>query len=195
MHHQPLSIEFVLPVWLDEHMQTYAGSRNQHDRMAFVIEASRRNMLEKTGGPFAAAVFESETGTLISLGTNLVVMQGLSILHAEIVALTVAQKKLGSYDLGAAGMPSHELVTSTEPCAMCYGAIPWSGVRRLVTGSREADVRGIGFDEGPKIERWKEELERRGIEVITDIQRDQATRVLAEYRENGGHIYNARNTN
>jgi tRNA(Arg) A34 adenosine deaminase TadA len=194
MHHQPLSIEFMLPFWLDEHMQTYAASCDLDDRMAFVIEASRRNVLEKTGGPFAAAVFESETDVLVALGVNLVTSQGLSILHAEMVALTVAQKKLGTYDLGAANTPSHELVTSTEPCAMCYGAIPWSGVRRVITGSRDADVRGIGFDEGPKIECWKEELEKRGIEIITDIQREQAARVLAEYLENGGHIYNARNT-
>jgi len=194
MHHQPDSIEFVLPAWLDEHMQSYSASRDVNDRMSFVIETSRRNVLENTGGPFAAAVFESDTGKLVSLGVNLVTTQRISILHAEIVALTVAQRKLGTYDLGAADMPSHELVTSTEPCAMCYGAIPWSGVRRVITGSRDADVRGIGFDEGPKIEHWQEELEKRSIEVITNIQRDSAARVLVEYAENGGHIYNARGT-
>jgi tRNA(Arg) A34 adenosine deaminase TadA len=135
------------------------------------------------------------TGALVSLGVNLVTTQGLSILHAEIVALTVAQKKLGNYDLGANGMQSHELITSTEPCAMCYGAIPWSGVRRVITGSRDVDVRGIGFDEGPKITRWKEELEQRGIKVITDIHREAAAQVLTDYFEKGGHIYNARDTN
>jgi tRNA(Arg) A34 adenosine deaminase TadA len=195
MLHQPDSIEFTLPAWLDECMQSYTVSQDLRDRMSFVIEASRRNVLEKTGGPFAAAVFEIKTGKLVSLGVNLVTTQGLSFLHAEMVALTVAQKKLGTYDLGANDMPSHEIIASTEPCTMCYGAIVWSGVRRLVTGSRDADVRGIGFDEGPKIGGWKEELEKRGIEVISDIQRDAAARVLVDYLKKGGLIYNARNAN
>lgn len=194
MQHQPESIEFILPAWLDEYMQSYTASRDINERMSFVIEASRRNLAHKTGGPFAAAVFETHTGELVSLGVNLVTTQGLSFLHAEMVALTVAQKKLGAYDLGAAGMPSHELITSTEPCAMCYGAIPWSGVRRIITGAREADVLDIGFDEGPKIENWEEELEKRGIEIITDMQRDNAASVLVEYFENGGLIYNSRGT-
>ena len=194
MHHQPNSIEFLLPVWLDEFMQKYTTSSDFNDRMSFVIEASRRNIQEKTGGPFAAAVFEKETGVLVALGVNLVTTQGLSFLHAEMVALTLAQRKLGTYDLGASDMPSHELITCSEPCAMCYGAIPWSGVRRVIIGARDTDVRRIGFDEGPKIPHWQEELEKRGIEVITGIQQDDASRVLAEYVEQGGLIYNARDT-
>jgi tRNA(Arg) A34 adenosine deaminase TadA len=194
MRHQPKSIEFFLPDWLDEYIQNYRQSSDINDRMSFVIEASRRNVSVKTGGPFAAAVFEKETGALVSLGVNLVTTQGLSILHAEMVALTVAQKKLGSYDLGAREMPQLELVTSTEPCAMCYGAVTWSGVRRLITGSRDTDVCSIGFDEGPRTESWKEELELRGIEVITDVLRDDAARVLTDYLNQGGRIYNARNT-
>jgi tRNA(Arg) A34 adenosine deaminase TadA len=194
MHHQPQSIEFQLPAWLDEYTQTYTATHDINDRMSFVIEASRRNVQKRTGGPFAAAVFEKDTGALVAMGVNLVTTQGLSFLHAEMVALTLAQKKLGTYDLGASDMPSHELTTCSEPCAMCYGAIPWSGVRRVVTGARDTDVRRIGFDEGPKIPHWQEELEKRGIEVITGIQQDNASRVLAEYVEQGGRIYNARDT-
>ncbi len=195
MHHQPNSIEFLLPVWLNEYTQTYTATHDINDRMSFVIEASRRNVQNHTGGPFAAAVFEIDTGTLVAMGVNLVTTQGLSFLHAEMVALTLAQKKLGTYDLGASDiMSSHELITCSEPCTMCYGAVPWSGVRRLVTGARDADVRRIGFDEGPKIRNWQEELEKRGIEVITGIQQDSASRVLAEYLEQGGRIYNARDT-
>jgi len=68
--------------------------------MSFVIEAAQLNISKSTGGPFAAAVFETESGKLVSLGVNLVTSEGLSILHAEIVAFALAQKKIGSYDLG-----------------------------------------------------------------------------------------------
>lgn len=114
------------------------------------------------------------------------------MLHAEILALALAQKKLGSYDLGKHDMPPHELVTSSEPCAMCLGAIPWSGVRRVVIGARDSDVREIGFDEGPKIETWRNELERRGIVILCDVERDAAVQVLRSYSQRGGKIYNSR---
>ena len=108
------------------------------------------------------------------------------------VAITLAQQRLGVYDLGATGLAIHELVTSAEPCAMCFGAIPWSGVRRVVAAARDLDARSIGFDEGPKPLDWRAALEERGIEVVCDVQRKEAAAVLAEYARLGGQIYNSR---
>lgn len=186
------SITFTLPAWIDAYVADYRPSLDLETRMAFVIGASRRNVEEGTGGPFAAAVFAVGSGALIALGVNMVTSRGLSILHGEIVALTLAQERLGSFDLGGAGMPEYELMTSTEPCAMCFGAIPWSGVRRLVTGAHASDARRIGFDEGPRIARWQEELEQRGIAVVSGRLRVEAAAVLASYAAAGGPIYNAR---
>lgn len=162
------------------------------ERMALVIAAARRNISQGTGGPFAAAVFETGSGKLVSLGVNLVVSGGLSLLHAEMLALALAQKKTGSYDLGRPDLPAHELVTSTEPCAMCFGAIPWSGVRRVITGARDADARSVGFDEGPKMATWRKELEQRGIATLCDVGREAAAQVLRDYAASGGKIYNSR---
>lgn len=190
MFNQPSTIRFELPGWIRAYTQDLAILQDQDARMSFVIEASHRNVAERTGGPFAAAIFERDSGRLVSLGVNLVMTEGLSILHAEMVAFSLAQRKLNTYDLGAEGLPLHELVTSTEPCAMCLGAICWSGVHRLVIGARDEDARAIGFDEGPKMaERWSE-LHRRGIEVVHDIQREKAAAVLSEYESAGGGIYN-----
>ena len=162
--------------------------------MRFVIDAANENVRRNTGGPFAAAVFETETGKLISLGVNIVSRERLSILHAEMVALSLAQRKLQTYDLGRTNIPSHELVTSTEPCAMCFGAIPWSGIRRVVSGATDEDARRIGFDEGPKPINWIRELEVRGITVRSEVERDAATDVLNQYSRKGGSIYNSRET-
>jgi tRNA(Arg) A34 adenosine deaminase TadA len=111
-----------------------------------------------------------------------------SIAHAEMLALTLAQKAVGTYDLGS-GKTMYELVTSTEPCAMCLGAIPWSGVRRVVCGAHGADANAIGFDEGAKPSDWVGELRRRGIEVVRDALREEAQAVLQQYAAMGGHIY------
>ncbi len=192
MFKQQNSIDFSLPNWIYEFAKDKSFIKDVEDRMSFVIEASRRNVVENTGGPFAAAIFEIESGKLISLGVNLVTTQGSSILHAEMVAIAIAQKKLGSYDLGGKGIEKHELVASTEPCAMCFGAIPWSGVQQIITAAKDSDARSIGFDEGPKVKDWREALSDRKINVISDIQRDKACQVLNEYSQAGGKIYNSR---
>lgn len=186
------SIAFRIPSWVAALASRYSPSTNVDARMSFVIEAARQNIAEKTGGPFAAAVFDATTGRLVSLGVNLVTSENLSILHAEIVAICLAQRACGTYDLGAEGQPSHELFSSSQPCTMCFGAILWSGVRRVVVGARDRDVRDLGFDEGPKMADWRFELERRCIETIIDVRRDDAVAVLKTYSSQGGVIYGAR---
>lgn len=160
--------------------------------MRFVIELARRNIEHCTGGPFGAAVFEAQSGRVVGVGVNLVETSNCSLAHAEMIAIALAQQTAGGYDLGAQGLPRHELVTSTEPCAMCLGAIPWSGLRRVVCGARGEDAAAIGFDEGAKPADWVGELRRRGIEVVRDVLREEARAVLQQYANAGGLIYNPR---
>jgi tRNA(Arg) A34 adenosine deaminase TadA len=159
--------------------------------MAFVIRLAELNERRGTGGPFAAAVFDCESHELLAAGVNLVLASGYSIAHAEVVALSLAQRTAGGFDLGRKGA-SRELVTSVEPCAMCLGAVCWSGIRGLVCGARGEDAETIGFDEGPKREDWVRDLEARGIQVTRDVMREAAGRVLQDYAARGGVIYNAR---
>ena len=149
-------------------------------------------MAHGTGGPFAAAVFESASGRLVSVGVNEVATAGNSIAHAEMIAIALAEAAGGGYDLGASGEPAHELVSSTEPCTMCLGAVVWSGVWRVVCAARDEDARHIGFDEGPKPADWVAALEARGITVVRDVLRAEAVAVLDGYASGGGPIYNAR---
>jgi tRNA(Arg) A34 adenosine deaminase TadA len=194
MPSQPNSFEIRMPGWMEDFLAGRAdGFPSDRDRMALVISAARINVARNTGGPFAAAVFESGSGKLVSLGVNLVVLGKSSILHAEMVAFALAQKRIGGYDLGRAGLPPHELVTSVEPCAMCLGAIPWSGVRRVVIGAAGSDAQAIGFDEGAKPGQWKSELEERGIDVVFGVMREAAAQVLTDYAARGGKIYGPRN--
>jgi tRNA(Arg) A34 adenosine deaminase TadA len=182
-----------LPDWVESSLPE--PDRRFHtieQRMELVVELARRNVVNRSGGPFAAAVFDADTGRLIAPGVNVVVQARWSGGHAEILALAMAQRLLQNHDLGAAGLPICELVTSCEPCGMCLGATVWSGVRRIVCGARDADVRSIGFDEGPKFPNWADELERRGVHVKLDVGRDAATRVLQNYLAAGGVIYNPR---
>lgn len=181
-----------MPPWLGDYARAVGPLTTALERMAFAIEAARLNIEHGTGGPFGAAVFERDTGMLVAVGVNLVTSCGCALLHAEMVAIALAQRQLGVYDLGAPGLPPLELAASCEPCAMCLGAIPWSGVRSVITGATDADARAIGFDEGPKVADWAGALAVRGIAVAAGIERDRARAVLERYRERGGDLYNGR---
>ncbi len=180
---------FQLPDWVRQRVPANLVLFSVEARMQFVLGLAREQVRRGSGGPFAAAVFGPEH-ELLSVGVNLVEPVQCSLLHAEMVAIALAQKALGRYDLGDAGKFDCELVTSTEPCAMCFGAVPWSGVSRLVCGARDADARAIGFDEGDKLPEWQQALEQRGITVMRDVLRAEAAAILQEYASKGGLIYN-----
>ncbi len=188
-------IAFSLPDWLGKYVaNSELTFPSALQRMNCVLELASQNIEQGTGGPFGAGIFDQD-GRLIAPGVNLVVSNNCSVLHAEIVAIMLAQTRLGRFDLGDGGKYRYELVTSTEPCAMCFGAIPWSGVSSVVCGARDEDARRIGFDEGPKPDDWAVELKQRGIVVTKDVLRQQAVAVLDTYSRMGGAIYNSGSNN
>jgi len=180
-----------LPNWLVDRTQACANPiPDAEERMRWVIELSRQNVLAGSGGPFAAAVFDLDTHRLVAAGVNRVEPLGISSAHAEVMALTYAQRRFGQFDLAAGG--HHELITSAQPCLMCLGATLWSGVTRLVFGAPTTEVESIlGFDEGFVPADWIVQLARRGIEVVGEACREEAVAVLRLYREMAGNIYNS----
>jgi tRNA(Arg) A34 adenosine deaminase TadA len=151
--------------------------------MRFAIRLAAINVQHNNGHPFGAAVFELESGALVAIGINLVMQINCSLAHAEMVALATAQWRIGHFDLRAAGRPPHQLVTSCEPCAMSFGAIPFSGVEGLVCGARSGDAEAIGFDQAMKPTQWPTALQQRGIAVLQDVVREEAVDVLRAYRQ------------
>mmetsp|Transcript_43835 Transcript_43835/g.92176 ORF Transcript_43835/g.92176 Transcript_43835/m.92176 type:complete len:329 (+) Transcript_43835:298-1284(+) len=99
------SVMVTLPTWAIATSSSYF-TRHYHtdlEMMSLAIHLSDRNISEGTGGPFGAAIFERHPGgycTLVSIGVNRVVPLGNSTLHGEMVAIQLAQRKVGSYSLG-----------------------------------------------------------------------------------------------
>jgi tRNA(Arg) A34 adenosine deaminase TadA len=183
-----ITIEY--PAWLAGLVDWERRYRTDQAKMGLAIELSRRNVTEGTGGPFGAAVFARDTGRLVGVGTNLVVARGCSVLHGEVVALMMAHERVGHYSLRTVDGAGHELVTSCEPCAMCLGAVHWSGVSRLLCGATKEDAQRLEFDEGPVFDASYRYLEERGLEVVRGVCREEAAAVLALYRTHGGVVYN-----
>lgn len=158
-------------------------------RMRLAIDLARRNVEQRTGGPFGAAIFAAGSGQLIAVGVNRVVPLNNSTAHAEMMAFMMAQARLGHYRLDGR-RERFILATSAQPCAMCYGATPWAGIHRMIIGANKDDVETLtDFDEGPLPADWIGELNRRGIEVVQGVLRDEARAVFQLYREIGGAHY------
>ena len=186
--------ETVLLTWPDwVHDVVTFGTRYEtdEDRMRVAIELARQNVVRGTGGPFGAAIFEQSTGALISVGVNSVVRLNNSTLHAEMLAIMMAQHRLGSYTLAGSPSVSYDLVSSCDPCAMCLGAVLWSGVRRMITGADRDDATALSFEEGPVFPQSYAYLESRGVAITRSVLRQDAAAVLELYRRQGGQIYNA----
>lgn len=179
-----------LPAWVESAVDPGARYASDEDRMRMVVALARANVLHETGGPFAAAVFAFPGSRLVSVGVNCVELLGNSVLHAEILALMLAEAAAGSHSLRLAGESRHELVTSCDPCAMCLGAALWSGVRRIVCAAGRADAERIGFDEGPVFPESYRYLRDRGIEVVHGVLAAEARAVLDLYASRGGPVYN-----
>lgn len=194
----PTQLSLHLPDWLPEWLETRSGATaSVEERMRLTIDLSRENVERGTGGPFGAAVFECGSGRLVSGAVNTVLASRTSIAHAETLALALAQQEVGSHTLSAEGLPSMELVASSQPCVQCFGNTWWSGVKGLLIGARASDVEKLtGFFEGPLPDDWVQLLENRpaplpAIMVTRDVLRDEATEVLRLYRDSGAPVYNA----
>lgn len=186
-------VHLTLPAWVHEAVDVSRSYPGDDAKVAFAIELSRRNVEERSGGPFGAAVFGPDD-RLVAVGVNRVLPHSCSVAHAEMMAYMLAQQstrrpRLNRNDADEPLGPI-TLATSSQPCCQCYGATVWAGIDRLLIGARSEDVEGLTeFDEGPLPADWIGELERRGIAVVRDVQREAARAVLRGYGEAGGERY------
>jgi len=160
-------------------------------RMRLVMELARRNIRRKKGGPFGAAVFDLETGELLGQGVNQVVAANDPTAHAEINAIREACRRRKSFSLKEAGVHA-AIYTTADPCGMCCTALVWAGIGEIYSSASTGDVQAIGFDEGLKPSTWVSSLKRRGIRTTRGLLREEAVRILREYKKCGGRLYNGR---
>jgi tRNA(Arg) A34 adenosine deaminase TadA len=185
-HHD---LRIALPDWVDDIVDWKREYRDDEARMRLAIALANENVERGTGGPFGAVILEEHSGKLVSVGMNQVVPENNSILHAEMIAFMMAHREVGSYTLGAPGLPVHTLISSCDPCAMCLGATLWSGVRRVVCGASRDDAERVSFDEGPVFPESYRYLAARGVEIVHGVLREEAREVLERYARTG-KIYN-----
>ena len=78
-------------------------------------------------------------GRIISSGRNFREKKKNALMHAELIAIDRACKRLGSWRL-----VDCELYVTLEPCAMCAGAIINARLKRVVFGAFDAKAGSFG---------------------------------------------------
>jgi tRNA(Arg) A34 adenosine deaminase TadA len=139
------------------------------------IEIARRAVVHGNH-PFGALLATPE-GEVLLEAENTCRTEHDATGHAERNLMTEASRRLTPEQLATA-----TLYTSTEPCAMCAGAVYWVGIARVVYGLSE---RRLGRIIGPHPENLTLDLDcrkilsagQRRIEVVGPLLEDEAAAV------------------
>ncbi|MBI5584964.1 MAG: nucleoside deaminase [Deltaproteobacteria bacterium] len=185
-----LEIKLTLPDWVRPFLKKNSPCSTDEEKMRLAVALARENVLRGTGGPVGAAVFRDPGPELLAVGVNGVERLGNSVAHAEMVAIMLAEQGQGSYTLRIPAGPKTALFTTCEPCAMCLGAVLWSGLTRLVCGAPREAALALGFEEGPVFPESYRYLEDRGVEIVRGVLAGEARAVLRLYQERSEGIYN-----
>lgn len=117
-----------------------APSRPNRRFMREAIAAARAGMRRGHGGPFGACLVRN--GRILAVAHNTVLDSRDATCHAEINAIREASRKTR-----APFLEGCDIYSTTEPCPMCFAAIHWARIGRVVCGTSIADVRKRGFNE------------------------------------------------
>ena len=104
-------------------------------------------------GEAPAAAVIVQNGSVLATGRNTKTSQRSGFAHAELNALLAAKHKLGRKPEGAV------LYSTLEPCAMCLGAIIFSGIRTVVYGAPDSEGGAVNmFRDHPSYREWMPEI-------------------------------------
>jgi tRNA(Arg) A34 adenosine deaminase TadA len=151
---------------------TLTPDDRRHLELALVLAGSAR---ARGDHPFGSVV-ATPGGTVVE-GMNSVITASDPTGHAETNVVRAAAQVLEPVELAAS-----TLYTSTEPCAMCAGAIYWSGIGRVVYAlSEDVLIEMVREQEGvPTMAMPCREVFARGgraIEVVGPVDMDGARAV------------------
>ncbi|MFN0116812.1 MAG: nucleoside deaminase [Elusimicrobiota bacterium] len=119
--------------------------------LSLAADTANRSMKKGCGGPFGAVIVKN--GKIISFGWNTVLSTCDPTSHAEVNAIRKASLKLRSFHLTGC-----VIYSTTEPCPMCFSAIHWAKIKKIVYATTIRDVALLGFNElnisNTKMKKW-----------------------------------------
>jgi len=97
--------------------------------------------------------------------------------HAEVHCIRQACEKLDTIDLTGC-----VIYSTTEPCPMCFAAIHWAKIQRIVYGASIADAKAFGFSELEISNQQMKTLGESPVEIVCDVMRSEALELFEKWR-------------
>ena len=142
--------------------------------MRVALAAARRNLLCADGGPFGACIVKD--GRVLAVARNTVLARRDPTCHAEINAIRLAARRLGTHELSGC-----RIYSTTEPCPMCFSAIHWAGIDTVVYGTRIADAARLGFREITISNRTMKRLGGSAVRIVSGVLKEACLQLLKDW--------------
>jgi len=143
----------------------------------FMLEAiaqAEQALPRAEGGPFGACIVRGDV--IVARANNTVLRDNDATCHAEVNAIHLASRALGSFDLSGC-----TIYSTTEPCPMCFSAIHWARIDRIVYGTCIADVQRLGFNELAISNQQMRTLGGSHVLITQDFMRAECEELLASW--------------
>ncbi len=154
---------------------------NEHD-IKFMRMAIDR-ALEGIGRgqtPFGACIVKD--GQPVVCAHNVVWLTTDITAHAEVNAIRQACALLQSIDLSGC-----TIYSTCEPCPMCFSAIHWARIGRIVYGASIEDAKKAGFAELEISNHQLKELGATGVSIDGGVLRDECVDLFSRWKKDPNH--------
>lgn len=138
--------------------------------------------VRKGDSPFGACIVKN--GKVISVGHSTVLSDRDATCHAEINAIRKACRKLKSHKLNGC-----TIYSTTEACPMCFSAIHWAEIDRIIFGTKIRDVQKLGFSELTIKDRKMKKLGHSPVKIKAGHMRKECLELLEYWKKHGGKTY------
>lgn len=152
------------------------SSQARHEHfMRLALGEAYRGIHKGEGGPFGACVIMD--GRVVAVAHNRVLRSRNPTLHAEVVAIGRAARRLGTNLLDGC-----TIYSTTEPCPMCFSAIHWARIGTVYFGTTVPDVKRLGFNELTISNVTLKRLGRSPMRLHAGLLRAECRKLLADWK-------------
>lgn len=143
--------------------------------MFLAVKEAGKNISKMDGGPFGACIVKGNK--ILAVARNLVLKKDATC-HAEINAIRTASRKLKTFDLSGC-----VIYSTNEPCPMCFAAIHWARIGKVIYGTATKDAKKIGFNELKITDRRLKSLGKSRIKLVPNFMRKECLELFRRFNE------------
>ncbi|MBF0619454.1 MAG: nucleoside deaminase [Candidatus Omnitrophica bacterium] len=146
--------------------------------MRLAVQKAREG-IQNGQTPFGACIVSSDAKVL-ACAHNVVWLTTDITAHGEVNTIREACRNAGAIDLSGC-----TIYSTTEPCPMCFAAIHWAKIKRIVYGASIADAQAAGFNELAISNRVMKDEGGSPVEIDGGCLREECRALFQEWKDSG----------